>query len=140
MELVFSLLQQLSVYLVLAYLLSKTPLFLPITTISARWSHRFLCYIIFSGFCILGTYFGLAIQDAIANTRAIGAVMGGVLGGPLVGFFVGLTGGYIVIPWAALPILPVQYQPQLKACLVVYFIFILLEKTKLNNYLDLEPY
>ncbi|MUL16123.1 sensor histidine kinase [Aliivibrio fischeri] len=93
MELVFSLLQQLSVYLVLAYLLSKTPLFLPITTISARWSHRFLCYIIFSGFCILGTYFGLAIQDAIANTRAIGAVMGGVLGGPFVGFFVGLTGG-----------------------------------------------
>lgn len=81
MELVFSLLQQLSVYLVLAYLLSKTPLFLPITTISGRWSHRFLCYIIFSGFCILGTYFGLAIQDAIANTRAIGAVMGGVLGG-----------------------------------------------------------
>jgi two-component system LytT family sensor kinase len=93
MELVFSLLQQLSVYLVLAYLLSKTPLFLPITTISGRWSHRFLCYIIFSGFCILGTYFGLAIQDAIANTRAIGAVMGGVLGGPLVGFLVGLTGG-----------------------------------------------
>ncbi|WP_067344305.1 sensor histidine kinase, partial [Marinomonas spartinae] len=38
-------------------------------------------------------YFGLNINDAIANTRAIGAVIGGLLGGPVVGFAVGLTGG-----------------------------------------------
>lgn len=44
-------------------------------------------------FCILGTYFGLHIDDSIANTRAIGAVMGGLLGGPVVGGLVGLTGG-----------------------------------------------
>ncbi|MGF1688737.1 sensor histidine kinase [Photobacterium japonica] len=93
MELIFSLLQQLSVYLVLAYLLSKTPLFMPITSVSGRLSQRFACYILFSLFCILGTYFGLNIEDAIANTRAIGAVMGGLLGGPVVGFAVGLTGG-----------------------------------------------
>ncbi|MDO6500991.1 sensor histidine kinase [Photobacterium sanguinicancri] len=93
MELIFSLLQQLSVYLVIAYLLSKTPLFMPITTVSGRLSQRFSCYILFSLFCILGTYFGLNIDDAIANTRAIGAVMGGLLGGPIVGFAVGLTGG-----------------------------------------------
>jgi LytS/YehU family sensor histidine kinase len=41
----------------------------------------------------MGTYFGLHIEDSIANTRAIGAVLGGVLGGPSVGFLVGLTGG-----------------------------------------------
>ncbi|MGF1761601.1 sensor histidine kinase, partial [Photobacterium sagamiensis] len=76
MELIFSLLQQLSVYLVIAYLLSKTPLFMPITTVSGRLSQRFSCYVLFSLFCILGTYFGLNIEDAIANTRAIGAVMG----------------------------------------------------------------
>ncbi|MDX1304573.1 sensor histidine kinase [Photobacterium sp.] len=93
MELIFSLLQQLSVYLVIAYLLSKTPLFMPITTVSGRLSQRFSCYVLFSLFCILGTYFGLNIEDAIANTRAIGAVMGGLLGGPFVGFAVGLTGG-----------------------------------------------
>jgi len=93
MELIFSLLQQLSVYLVLAYLLSKTPLFMPLTMLSGRLSHRLACYIIFSLFCVLGTYFGLAIENAIANTRAIGAVMGGLLGGPVVGFAVGLTGG-----------------------------------------------
>ncbi|GAB6264454.1 sensor histidine kinase [Photobacterium sp. 53610] len=93
MELILSLLQQLSVYLVLAYLLSKTPLFMPVTTVSGRLSQRFACYVLFSLFCILGTYFGLHIEDAIANTRAIGAVMGGLLGGPVVGFAVGLTGG-----------------------------------------------
>lgn len=93
MELIISLLQQLSVYVVLAYLLSKTPLFMPIMTVSGHLSQRFACYILFSLFCILGSYLGLAIENAIANTRAIGAVMGGLLGGPLVGFAVGLTGG-----------------------------------------------
>lgn len=81
------------VYLVLAYMLSKTPIILPLLSISSRLSHRLICYVLFSGFCILGTYFGLHINDAIANTRAIGAVMGGLFGGPVVGFAVGLTGG-----------------------------------------------
>lgn len=93
MELVFSLLQQLSVYLVIAYLLSKTLLFMPLITVSGHFSQRIACYVVFSLFCILGTYFGLSIENAIANTRAIGAVLGGLLGGPVVGFAVGLTGG-----------------------------------------------
>ncbi|MCG9621830.1 sensor histidine kinase [Vibrio diabolicus] len=93
MELVISLLQQMCVYLVLAYMLSKTPIILPLLSISPRLSHRLICYVLFSGFCILGTYFGLHINDAIANTRAIGAVMGGLFGGPVVGFAVGFTGG-----------------------------------------------
>ncbi|EGQ8155851.1 sensor histidine kinase [Vibrio alginolyticus] len=93
MELVISLLQQMCVYLVLAYMLSKTPIILPLLSISSRLSHRLICYVLFSGFCILGTYFGLHINDAIANTRAISAVMGGLFGGPVVGFAVGFTGG-----------------------------------------------
>lgn len=93
MDVIISLLQQMCVYLVLAYLLSKTPIVLPLLNISSRLSHRLSCYVLFSGFCILGTYLGLNIDDAIANTRAIGAVMGGLFGGPVVGFFVGLTGG-----------------------------------------------
>ncbi|WP_159655799.1 sensor histidine kinase [Vibrio atypicus] len=93
MDLILSLLQQMCVYLVLAYMLSKTPIFLPLLNISNRISHKVSVYILFSLFCIMGTYFGLQINDAIANTRAIGAVMGGLFGGPVVGFFVGLTGG-----------------------------------------------
>lgn len=93
MEVTLLLLQQLSVYLVITYLLSKTPLFMPLIFISGRNSHRIACYVLFSSFCILGTYFSLSIENALANTRAIGAVMGGLLGGPLVGLAVGLTGG-----------------------------------------------
>ncbi|BCL71036.1 sensor histidine kinase [Vibrio nigripulchritudo] len=93
MDLILSLLQQMCVYLVLAYMLSKTPIFLPLLNISSSLSHKLSCYVLFSLFCIMGTYFGLQINDAIANTRAIGAVMGGLFGGPVVGFAVGLTGG-----------------------------------------------
>ncbi|MCF5901678.1 sensor histidine kinase [Aeromonas veronii] len=93
MQLVLSLLQQMSVSLVIAYLFSKSPLLRPLANYSVRLPHKILIYIIFSSFCILGTYAGLDIDDAIANTRAVGAVLGGLLGGPLVGFLVGLTGG-----------------------------------------------
>ena len=93
MDLILSLLQQMCVYLMLAYMLSKTPIFIPLFSLSNHLSHKLSIYILFSSFCILGTYFGLQINDAIANTRAIGAVMGGLFGGPLVGFAVGLTGG-----------------------------------------------
>ncbi|WP_431862152.1 LytS/YhcK type 5TM receptor domain-containing protein [Azospirillum sp.] len=91
--LIVSLLQQMCVYLVVAYLLSRTPLFIPLTHVTVRWPHKLACYVIFSVFCVMGTYFGLQIDDSIANTRAIGAVLGGILGGPSVGVSVGLTGG-----------------------------------------------
>ncbi|KXO12863.1 Autolysin sensor kinase [Moritella sp. JT01] len=93
MDLIPSLLQQMCVYLVFAYLLSKTPIFMPLLNISSRWEHKLSCYLLFSMFCIMGSYFGLQYQDAIANTRAIGAVMGGLFGGPIVGLAVGMTGG-----------------------------------------------
>ena len=92
-NLVLLLLQQMCVFLVIAWLMSKTPLFIPLMQVTVRLPHKFLCYIVFSIFCIMGTWFGLHIDDSIANTRAIGAVMGGLLGGPGVGGLVGLTGG-----------------------------------------------
>lgn len=92
-NLVLLLLQQMCVFLVIAWLMSKTRLFIPLMQVTVRLPHKLLCYVVFSIFCILGTWFGLHIEDSIANTRAIGAVMGGLLGGPVVGGLVGLTGG-----------------------------------------------
>lgn len=80
-NLVLLLLQQMCVFLVIAWLMSKTRLFIPLMQVTIRLPHKLLCYVTFSIFCILGTYFGLHIDDSIANTRAIGAVMGGLLGG-----------------------------------------------------------
>ena len=93
MELTIHLLQQMCVYLIFAYILSKTPLILPLLNVSPRFSHRLLCYVLFSFFCILGSSLGVDANNAIANTRAIGTVISGILGGPFVGFAVGLTGG-----------------------------------------------
>ena len=93
MTLIFNLLQQMAVFLVIAYLFSKSPAFRPLTGETLRVRHKLLLYLIFSSFSILGTYFGLPVRDAIANTRAIGAVLAGLIGGPLLGTAVGLTGG-----------------------------------------------
>lgn len=93
LALIGSLMQQMCVYLVIAYLLSKTPLFAPLMQVTVRLPDKLVCYLVFSGFCIMGTYLGFQIEGAIANTRAIGAVLGGILGGPIVGLAVGLTGG-----------------------------------------------
>ncbi|MCL1139856.1 sensor histidine kinase [Shewanella pneumatophori] len=93
MSLILLLTQQMSLYMVIVYLMSKTPLFKVFTEAATRLPHKVYIYFIFSGFCIMATYFGEQTNDAIANTRAMGAVLGGLLGGPVTGFFVGLTGG-----------------------------------------------
>ncbi|SQC85825.1 autolysin sensor kinase [Klebsiella pneumoniae] len=92
-DLVLLLLQQMCVFLVIAWLMSQNP-----TVYPPDASHRspaaqaaVLRHLLH--FLHYGTYFGLHIEDSIANTRAIGAVMGGLLGGPVVGGLVGLTGG-----------------------------------------------
>jgi two-component system LytT family sensor kinase len=93
LNLILLLLQQMCVYLLIAYLLSKTPLFTPLMQVTIRLPHKLACYAVFSTFCVLGTYLGLNILGSIANTRAIGAVLGGLLGGPAVGLAIGFTGG-----------------------------------------------
>ncbi|WP_273432513.1 sensor histidine kinase [Chitinibacter tainanensis] len=93
LQLVLQLLQQTCIFLVIAWLLARTPLFRPLMQVTIRLPHKLTCYLVFSGFCILGTYLGLKVDDSIANIRAIGAVLGGLLGGPSVGLAVGFTGG-----------------------------------------------
>jgi two-component system LytT family sensor kinase len=68
-NLVLLLLQQMCVFLVIAWLMSKTRLFIPLMQVTVRLPHKLLCYVTFSIFCIMGTYFGLHIEDSIANTR-----------------------------------------------------------------------
>lgn len=82
-----------SVFLVIAYLFTKSPFFKTIRIDTLHWRQFLLLYVIFTAFSILGTYFGLPIKDAIANTRAIGAVLAGIIGGPLLGGAVGITAG-----------------------------------------------
>lgn len=93
MTLIFSLIQQMSVFMVIAYLFTKSPAFRPLTAENLQPRQKLVLYFVFSAFSIMGTYFGLPVGDAIANTRAIGAVLAGLIGGPALGIAVGLTGG-----------------------------------------------
>jgi two-component system, LytTR family, sensor kinase len=93
MELLFHLIQAMSVFLVIAYLYCKSPWFKPLTTDSFRTRDKIYLYFFFSAVSILGTYLGIPVHDAIANTRAIGPVLAGIIGGPVFGTAVGFTGG-----------------------------------------------
>ncbi len=95
-EHILPLLQNMLVFLGLAYMFTKTPVFTALVNNSLTLPDKGVIYLVFSGFCILGTFLSepsIISDDAIANTRAIGAVLGGLLGGPIVGFLVGVTGG-----------------------------------------------
>ncbi|SDF69489.1 LytS/YhcK type 5TM receptor domain-containing protein [Sporolituus thermophilus] len=49
--------------------------------------------IIFSVLSILGTYTGVPVEGALANTRLVGTIMGGIMGGPWVGLSIGFISG-----------------------------------------------
>lgn len=93
MILIFNLLQQMSIFLVITYLFTKSPAFRPLISEQLRFKHKLLLYLLFSTFAILGSHLGQPVQDAIANTRSIGPVLAGLIGGPLLGVATGLTGG-----------------------------------------------
>ena len=59
---------------------------------------------IFATLSIIGTYHGIPVEDALANTRLVGTLIGGIMGGPWVGGTVGVIAGCIAIYWAALPL------------------------------------
>jgi len=57
-----------------------------------RYEKLFLA-VLFGLFGIAGTYLGVPVQHAIANSRVIGVALGGILGGPLVGATAGVIAG-----------------------------------------------
>jgi len=93
MPLLLDLIKTMAVFVVVAYLYSKSPWFKPLTTDRLRPQDKIYLYLFFSAISIMGTYLGLPVQDALANTRAIGPVLAGIMGGPLLGTAVGFTGG-----------------------------------------------
>ncbi len=47
----------------------------------------------FGGMGIIGTYTGIPIQGALANSRIVGVFAGGLIGGPAVGIIAGILAG-----------------------------------------------
>ncbi|WP_291493543.1 sensor histidine kinase [Desulfurella sp.] len=94
-SLLLTMLERLSIVAILAFFLSKASFFKNILyNAKVKKTDLFLAILIFAGIGILGTYTGVPIKDAIANSRVIGPMVGGLIGGPIVGFGAGLIAGF----------------------------------------------
>ena len=84
---------QMAIFLIIAYLFSKSPAFKPLMGDSLLFKHKALLYLIFSGFAIFGTYVGVSFQEVIANISTVGIILAGLVAGPGLGIAVGVTSG-----------------------------------------------
>lgn len=80
--------------IMIAFVFSKTAItknFLKTTHINTK--RKISMGFFFALLSIIGTYTGISFNDAIVNTRVIGAVVGGLIGGPITGLIAGLIAG-----------------------------------------------
>lgn len=86
--------QEITVLLFLVFLLAETKDFKKfMLSEGASRRDKLLLTLVFGAISILGTFTGMPVDGAIANTRAVGAIVGGFIGGPVVGAGVGLVAG-----------------------------------------------
>jgi len=92
-EIFFNLAERLSVIVTLAFFLSRTNLFKSI--LDRQLSNLQKVGLVIGGglFGILGTYWGIPIKGAIANSRVIGPAIVGIIGGPYIGLLAGFLAG-----------------------------------------------
>jgi two-component system LytT family sensor kinase len=90
-----ALVQAMSCLICVAYVYAKSPAFTPLRPgeLPRRPIVLVGLFAFFTALSIAGTYLGPPVHGAIANTRAIGAVLAGVIGGPKLGLAVGFASG-----------------------------------------------
>ncbi|WP_251454936.1 sensor histidine kinase [Veillonella intestinalis] len=91
--LLFEMIKRISTAIVLGLVISRLKLFDRLMANRLSWFDRFIFILIFSSIAILGTYGGIPINDALANSRMIGIMAAGLVGGPFLGGAVGLVSG-----------------------------------------------
>ena len=92
--LLFSLTSQGGLIVVFATILFRVQFFRKIVLKNHKTIPNYLLLIaFFSGMGILGTYTGIPVQGALANSRIVGVFVGGLIGGPLVGIVSALMAG-----------------------------------------------
>ncbi|NCC63546.1 MAG: sensor histidine kinase [Spirochaetia bacterium] len=97
--LLLSLTSQGGLIVVFAVILFRVQLFRDIILKSRKTVPNYLLLILyFSGMGVLGTYTGIPVQGALANSRIVGVFVGGLIGGPVVGIASALLAG--VHRWA----------------------------------------
>jgi Putative regulator of cell autolysis len=82
-----------SLIVTLAYLMTRTNLFRQTLLGKANTQEKIFLVFFFGCLGIAGTYSGVEIKGALANSRVIGVAVGGLLGGPMVGIAAGILAG-----------------------------------------------
>lgn len=101
LELSQNLINKLGIIVLSAFMLSRSKFFKRyIIKEKLTLRDKLLFSFLFGMVGIIGTYSGIPIDDAIANSRSIGVVVAGLFGGPAVGLGAGLIAGIhrMVIP------------------------------------------
>ncbi len=94
LELMRSLFNKLGIIILIAFLLSRSKLikrYLLKSDLSLN--DKIIFSLVFGGLGIIGTYSGVHINNAIANSRSIGVIVAGLFGGPVIGISAGLIAG-----------------------------------------------
>ena len=93
-DLIMVLLRNVGIIAILALLFSQVLFFRSaLRRRNLDLKEEFLFSFFFGCIGIYGTYSGVVVNDAVANSRVIGPFVGGLIGGPFVGFFSGLIAG-----------------------------------------------
>ena len=85
--------ERMSVAATIAFLLSQTAIFRRLVYRQGRFKDRLILSVVFGCMGIFGTYAGIPVDDALANSRVIGVMAAGLTGGPAMGFLAGLIAG-----------------------------------------------
>lgn len=92
-SLLLEMIERMSVAATLAFIFSQTKIFRRIIFRQVLFKERIHLAAIFGLIGILGTYAGIPIQDALANSRVIGVMAAGLIGGRMMGVTAGLIAG-----------------------------------------------
>lgn len=91
--LLWEMVERMSVAATLAFLLSQFSVFRRMMYRQSNFSEKAAITIVFGLIGILGTYAGIPVSDALANSRVIGVMAAGLIGGPVMGVSAGLIAG-----------------------------------------------
>ena len=92
-SLLLKMVERMSIAATLAFLLSQTPLLQRLNYRSVTIFDKAKLAVIFGLIGIVGTYAGIPVDDALANSRVIGVMAAGLIGGPVMGAAAGLIAG-----------------------------------------------
>lgn len=85
--------ESVSLFVLLAFVAARTGILVRFLARALRWKEQ-AALVGFSGVLgIAGTYWGVPIQGALANTRVVGPMLAGLIGGPVTGLTAGLVAG-----------------------------------------------